>query len=37
VPIVVEPRDQDVCYAAVIRAPDGNQLILLRRKDGTAG
>ena len=37
VPIVVEPRDQDVCYAAVIRAPDGNQIILHRRKDGTAG
>ncbi len=37
VPIVVEPRDQDVCFAAVIRAPDGNQIILHRRKDGTAG
>ncbi len=37
VPIVMEPRDQDVCYAAVIRAPDGNEIILHRRKDGTAG
>jgi catechol 2,3-dioxygenase-like lactoylglutathione lyase family enzyme len=37
VPIVVEPREQDVCYAAVIRAPDGNEIVLHRRKDGTAG
>jgi catechol 2,3-dioxygenase-like lactoylglutathione lyase family enzyme len=37
VPIVMEPREQDVCYAAVIRAPDGNEIILHRRKDGTAG
>ena len=37
VPIVMEPREQDVCYAAIIRAPDGNELILHRRKDGTAG
>ena len=37
VPIVVEPRDQGVCYAAVIRAPDGNEIGLHQRKDGTAG
>jgi predicted enzyme related to lactoylglutathione lyase len=37
VPIVMEPREQDVCYAAIIRAPDGNELVLHRRKDGTAG
>ncbi len=37
VPIVMEPRDQGVCYAAAIRAPDGNQIILHRRKDGTVG
>src|SRR5919202_4854716 len=28
VPIVMEPCEQDVCVAAVIRAPDGNELIL---------
>ena len=37
VPIVKEPWEADVCYQAVIRAPDGNEIILHRRKDGTAG
>jgi catechol 2,3-dioxygenase-like lactoylglutathione lyase family enzyme len=36
-PIVKEPWEADVCYQAVIRAPDGNEIILHRRKDGTAG
>ena len=33
----MEPREQDVCYDAIIRAPDGNEIILHHRKDGTAG
>jgi predicted enzyme related to lactoylglutathione lyase len=37
VPIVREAREQDVCYRAIIRAPDGNEIMLHQRKDGTAG
>jgi predicted enzyme related to lactoylglutathione lyase len=37
VPIVKEPWEADVCYRAIIRAPDGNELMLHQRKDGTAG
>jgi predicted enzyme related to lactoylglutathione lyase len=37
VPILSEAREQDVCFRAIIRAPDGNELMLHQRKDGTAG
>jgi predicted enzyme related to lactoylglutathione lyase len=37
VPIVHEPRESRVCYQATIRAPDGNEIMLHQRKDGTAG
>jgi catechol 2,3-dioxygenase-like lactoylglutathione lyase family enzyme len=37
VPVVSEPHEGEVCYQAAVRAPDGNLLILHRRKDGTAG
>jgi catechol 2,3-dioxygenase-like lactoylglutathione lyase family enzyme len=37
VPVVREVREQDVCYRAVIRDPDGALLMLHQRKDGTAG
>ncbi|MGA8097962.1 MAG: VOC family protein [Candidatus Cybelea sp.] len=37
VPILSELREQDVCYRAIIQAPDGNVIMLHSRKDGTAG
>jgi catechol 2,3-dioxygenase-like lactoylglutathione lyase family enzyme len=37
VPILAEPDEGAVCYQAAIRAPDGNVLILHKRKDGTTG
>jgi predicted enzyme related to lactoylglutathione lyase len=37
VPVLSEAREQDVCFRAIIRAPDGNELMLHQRKDGTAG
>ncbi|HEY2476992.1 MAG TPA: VOC family protein [Candidatus Cybelea sp.] len=37
VPILSELREQDVCYRAIIQAPDGNVIVLHHRKDGTAG
>src|SRR5262245_10335024 len=37
VPILAESHEGSVCYQALIRAPDGNVLILHKRKDGTAG
>jgi catechol 2,3-dioxygenase-like lactoylglutathione lyase family enzyme len=36
VPILGQ-HEGDVCYQAFIQAPDGNVIILHRRKDGTAG
>jgi predicted enzyme related to lactoylglutathione lyase len=35
--ILLEPRESEVCYAAMIQDPDGNLLLLHQRKDGTAG
>ena len=37
VPIVKEPWAEDVCTRALIRGPDGNELMLHHRNDGTAG
>jgi hypothetical protein len=37
VPIHGELREQDVCYRAIIQAPDGNVIMPHSRKDGTAG
>jgi catechol 2,3-dioxygenase-like lactoylglutathione lyase family enzyme len=37
VPVLLEPRENDVCFAAMIQDPDGNLLLLHQRKDGTAG
>jgi predicted enzyme related to lactoylglutathione lyase len=37
VPILSEVREQDVCYRAIIQAPDGNVIMLHHRKDGTVG
>lgn len=35
--IALEPGEQPSCYAAGISDPDGNLILLHRRKDGTAG
>ena len=32
-----EPRETKVCFMAKILDPDGNEIILHQRKDGTAG
>jgi predicted enzyme related to lactoylglutathione lyase len=37
VPVLMEPVESPVCYQASVQDPDGNQLILHQRKDGTAG
>ena len=37
VTIVMEPVDSPDCHMAAILDPDGNVIILHRRKDGTAG
>lgn len=37
VPILVETRETDVCWNAVITDPDDNRIWLHQRKDGTAG
>ena len=37
VDVVLEPGEQDTCYAAGIADPDGNLILLHSRKDGTAG
>lgn len=37
VEIALEPGEQPSCYAAGISDPDGNLILLHRRKDGTAG
>ena len=37
VEIVKEPWAADVCSRALIRGPDGNEIMLHRRNDGTAG
>ena len=37
VQIVMEPLETRVCYMALIADPDGNQILIHQRKDGTAG
>ncbi len=37
VDIILGPGEQASCYAAGIADPDGNLILLHRRKDGTAG
>jgi predicted enzyme related to lactoylglutathione lyase len=37
VKIVMEPFESRVCYMALIADPDGNQIVIHQRKDGTAG
>jgi predicted enzyme related to lactoylglutathione lyase len=35
--IVMEPLESRVCFLALIADPDGNQIVIHQRKDGTAG
>jgi catechol 2,3-dioxygenase-like lactoylglutathione lyase family enzyme len=35
--VLIEPGESDTCWTAMIQDPDGNLLLLHRRKDGTAG
>lgn len=37
VPIAMEPIETPVCFMAVVADPDGNQVLLHQRKDGTFG
>mgnify|MGYP001576568387 CR=1 FL=1 len=37
IPIVMEPQHGEWCWTAVITDPDGNQIGLHRRNDGTYG
>ena len=37
VPISMEPIETPVCFMAVVADPDGNQVLLHQRKDGTFG
>jgi predicted enzyme related to lactoylglutathione lyase len=37
VDVMLEPGEQATCHAAGIADPDGNLILLHRRKDGTAG
>ncbi len=37
VPIAMEPIETPVCYMAVVTDPDGNQILLHQRKNGTFG
>jgi predicted enzyme related to lactoylglutathione lyase len=37
VQIVMEPLETGVCFMALIADPDGNQILVHQRKDGTAG
>jgi predicted enzyme related to lactoylglutathione lyase len=37
VPIVMEPLETPVCFMAVVADPDGNQILIHQRKDGTFG
>ena len=36
-PVIIEPTESDTCHSALLADPDGNLLIIHRRKDGTAG
>jgi predicted enzyme related to lactoylglutathione lyase len=37
VPVAMEPLETPDCFMAVVTDPDGNQIMLHQRKDGTAG
>lgn len=37
VPIAMEPIETPVCFMAVVTDPDGNQILIHQRKDGTSG
>lgn len=37
VKIVEEPNETEVCFMATVADPDGNEIKLHRRKDGTVG
>jgi predicted enzyme related to lactoylglutathione lyase len=37
VQIVLEPIETAVCFLGMIADPDGNQIVIHQRKDGTAG
>ena len=37
VPIAMEPIETPVCFMAVVTDPDGNQILLHQRKNGTFG
>ncbi len=37
VKVLIEAREFATCFEALIQGPDGNLLLLHRRKDGTAG
>lgn len=37
VTIVMDPLETGVCFMALIADPDGNQILIHERKDGTAG
>lgn len=37
VPIAMEPIETPVCFMAVVTDPDGNQILIHQRKDGTFG
>lgn len=37
VPVVMDTLETGVCFMAIIADPDGNQILIHQRKDGTAG
>lgn len=37
VPIAMEPLETPVCFMAVVSDPDGNQILIHQRKDGSFG
>jgi predicted enzyme related to lactoylglutathione lyase len=37
VTIVMDPLETGVCFMALVADPDGNQILIHQRKDGTAG
>ncbi|MGH7558482.1 MAG: VOC family protein [Gemmatimonadota bacterium] len=37
VPIAMEPIETPVCFMAVVTDPDGNQILIHQRKDGSFG
>ena len=37
VPVLMETLETRECYMAIVADPDGNQIVIHQRKDGTAG